>query len=469
MADELISLGYKGESGGRTKSPSNNIKVGVIEPGPLNTEHVGWLDWRGGPSRVKAAYHCDDTSCDITDMSTVVEDKSHGTAVTWAIAGSIEQGQDPAYSSSTSRQNRSGMLSEAEIYFYWANTFYGHNIITAFEQAIIDGVDIINMSFNTKGGQCSMTADSSSMNAAIADILDTGILPIGCAGNTESIHGECTLWYPALRSEIVAVSPLESFTGTPYENIEWSPWASVGGMPTQTLAGWTATTAGIDIAAPGHYRLHFTDGTDTYSFTEIWGCSMATPIVSGAAGMLREVMNDLGWDGNDAKALMVNLMLLGDASDGTAGGHSYTRVSTKTGYGRLHMHYPSDDNLESPWDWSWRSFVMNEGDRISWPVGDGTPLSHEITDWKWAFLWFESALDSTSDIVIAVWDTCPPGGGEEIVAIDPSFSLRKRIRLDDSDTEGRCLEMRAYAYLAPPEGTRVWSADYFHSGDPQLH
>ena len=50
-----------------------------------------------------------------------------------------------------------------------------------------------------------------------------------------------------------------------------------------------------------------------------------------------------------------------------------------------------------------------------------------------------------------------------------TFDLRKRIRLTQPSIGGKCLVMRARALETPPAGTRVYSADYFHSGDNTLH
>jgi len=79
-------------------------------------------------------------------------------------------------------------------------------------------------------------------------------------------------------------------------------------------------------------------------------------------------------------------------------------------------------------------------------------------------MWIERDLTDVNDIVIQVYDTCPPGGGEELIATDDSYAPRKRIHLLEDEIGGRCLEMRAYAYDVPSNGKIVYSADYYHSG-----
>jgi hypothetical protein len=106
---------------------------------------------------------------------------------------------------------------------------------------------------------------------------------------------------------------------------------------------------------------------------------------------------------------------------------------------------------------------------VSWTVGNSYPESSAITDWKWAFTWKETDLDKVADIVIEVVDTCPAGGGEEVIISDPSFDLRKALRLEARDIGGKCLEMRAYGMSVPVAGRTAYSADYFHSGDRSIH
>jgi hypothetical protein len=191
--------------------------------------------------------------------------------------------------------------------------------------------------------------------------------------------------------------------------------------------------------------------------------------VTAAAGALRNAFSSIGWTTTSAPALMVNMLLMGDAWDANSGNDRRTRLSDLSGGGRIHMHWPSSTDLTAPWGWGWRSFVIHQGQTISWNVGSSAPESPLIQQWKWAALWFESDLQNVADIDFEVYDTCPPGGGEILVASDSSRDLRARFMLLQPEIANRCLQMRAYGYLVPSGGRVVWSADYFHSGDPSTH
>jgi len=475
LAANFLAAGYEGEQDGRTSTPTDNLKVGIIEPGGLNASHVGWNDTSTGPSRIKFYYQCTGSGCTSIAPPTPVAGDTHGTRVTSSAAGSIETGQDPnfpypGYTTLEQRQ-RSGPAREADIYYFDTDaTNCGH--VQALGRAVSAGVDIVNMSNALTCGsftKCDKAYDCCGMNAALRAALDAGVLINACAGNCDPLDTQpCNLWYPGYRPETVGVTQLLSWDdAVPYNDLTAG---TCHGPVTITLrSGTNVTTPGIEMSAPGPVRLLYGMGTNDYVAATISGCSFATPVVTGSAALLRNAFNDIGWSGNNARALMVNMMVMGDASDGTANGMLNAQVSNLSGYGRLRMHWPSATNLTNPWGWGWRDFVIRQGEEVRWNVWTSGPESSSITGWKWAFLWFEDHLASTSDIIIDVLDTCPAGGGEVVVSADDSFSLRKRIRLTQSSIGGRCLVMRARALQTPTAGTRVWSADYFHSGDNTLH
>lgn len=162
-------------------------------------------------------------------------------------------------------------------------------------------------------------------------------------------------------------------------------------------------------------------------------------------------------------------MLSADGSTGFGSARNAKGLSHYVRYGRLRHHRPFESTLVAPWGWGWRTQVLMQGQQLQWTVGDSGQESSSIAQGKWAFLWFDSNLQSTSNIVIQVVDTCPQGGGEALVAWDYSHGLRKAIRLSQADISGKCLEMRAIALSTPFGGTRFWSADYFHSGPTEVH
>jgi hypothetical protein len=161
------------------------------------------------------------------------------------------------------------------------------------------------------------------------------------------------------------------------------------------------------------------------------------------------------------------MLLMADGWDGDTGGIKSAYMSTWSGAGRIRMHSPYD--LTGPWGWGWRSVTIYNGQTLSWTVGSAGAESSLIRGWKWATFWHEPNLDSVADIDFKVINTCKVGGGEELVGLDNGYALRAHFVLGQTQISGKCLEMRAIGYNVPPEGRTVWSADYYHSGDPLLH
>ncbi|WP_181233136.1 S8 family serine peptidase [Enhygromyxa salina] len=465
-SEAMNSLGYEGSFNGRTNSPNSNIKVGVYDVDPLNANHVGWLDWAGGPSRVAAKKLCSGSSC-VASTTAATGSSNHGTRVASVAVGSIDQGQDSNFpgTGTTAQRERSWSAQEADLYYYWGDAIKG------VETAIADGVDVLNMSvaLSCSGPGnfvCSPTYDCGNLNNILRNGLDAGMLTLACAGNgSQGGTGSCDLWWPGYRPETIAVNALNtSNDAVAYHDTVFTSYATTGPIPIVSEGGASSTTPGVDLLAPGEVRYAYGNATNTYF--DMNGCSNATPVATGALAVLREAFKDLGWLGNDARALMVNAFVLADASDGTANGESNTRVHESAGFGRLHGHIPSSSDLTGPWGWGWRAVRIYDGQELSYSVWDAGPESPSVTEWKMALTWDAPDLQDVPDIVVKVVDTC---AGGVTVAQDYSYALRKRLHLNNSQIANKCLEMRVRAWDVPPEGTVVYMADYFHGGSTTIH
>ncbi len=184
-----VATDDQGAFGGRV---GPEIRVGVIEvddddypANRLNTGHVGWQDWAGGPSRVIDTDYCRwhgfvrDCSDSASDDDSPAD---HGTHVASVLMGSIEQAQDSAYTGTdTNAQNmRSGIAREAVLYYYRAGSPDAANVRVAIETAVADGVDVINMSFNYNTlGSCSGTTDVASIRSALNAAENAGVVLVG--------------------------------------------------------------------------------------------------------------------------------------------------------------------------------------------------------------------------------------------------------------------------------------------------
>ncbi|MEL6344379.1 MAG: S8 family serine peptidase [Myxococcota bacterium] len=470
-----IDGGVSGADGNRLDG--GEIRVGVIESVTRSgvnlpaRDHAGFDDWKSStaPSRMVSVRDCTRSgstgSCATTSGRS---DDLHGTHVASVLAGSIEQGQDAAITDPFDQEQRSGVASEAEVYYYLVQNCA--NIATAIEEAVSDGVDIINMSLSIRGYQCETDTalDCSGVNDAIRNAHNAGVLVVASAANKYREQGtRCTMGYPGWRSEVLAVGALDTRDeDDPYACTPLADFSSMGGAPVRTLDGISARTPGVDLVAPGKINYHMTSAPDEYNTTgSIWGTSFSSPIVAGAAALLKEDFDDMDWASTDPGVLLVNLLMMGDGWDDHTGS-ARNGLSSSTGAGRLTMRRARHD-MVGPWNWGWKTFRVYEDEVIRYTVGDSGPEPDTLTELSWAVTWFESDLTAISDVLISLYDVCPEGGGETLLAADTSFGFRKRLQLTDDDVMGglggRCLEMRVHALATGMDGVLIYSADLEHS------
>jgi hypothetical protein len=477
--DNLIGAGFLGQLGSRSGGAQ---RIGFIDwqtdetrtcTGNCNwpgRTHVGWRDSVNGPSRLIAIDDCRSGTCwASTNGATTL---THATLVAWVALGSIEQGQDTNFpgTNTLDQRRRSGQAREAQGYYYMVNSC--STTAKAVQKAVADGVDVLNISMWVGTQNCANAAtyDCGGLNAQLRAAVDAGVLVVGIADNNGGTT-QCTLSYPGWRPDVLTVGGVATEPYLDYSSALRHPQSSFGAMPIKLWTGQSQTAAGVDLMAPYDVSLYFTTPPASYGAWTAWfgGTSYAAPAVAGGAALLREVFESTSWGGaTDARILQVEMLLLGDRLFGSSWPGTWG-LSAQTGYGRLRMHWPDSADLTAPWGWGDRTVSITNQQGVSWTVGNSYPESSAITDWKWAFTWKETNLDKVADIVIEVVDTCPAGGGEQLIMADYSFDFRKALRLEASQIRGKCLEMRAYGMSVPSAGRTAYSADYFHSGDRSIH
>ena len=151
--------------------------------------------------------------------------------------------------------------------------------------------------------------------------------------------------------------------------------------------------------------------------------------------------------------------------DGYNEGWSTTSgVSNHTGYGHVHMHYPTNDgNIVAPWGWGTDVFAIHDGDThlIRWGV-----IPAGATQWKMALLWDETRMDGAADIDVSV-ETLGQGNCNQVpqtLAYQNDFDLHQRLALTASQVANQCLQIRVQGYNVPPAGRTVYSVSYYHGG-----
>ena len=491
LAQQFYANGLEGQTGGRA---GGTIRMGIIEADSTGTislirGHVGWLDCVGCGSKIRSAWNCLGGNCSATSATLTTYPVNnvgvgHGTLVSWVAAGSIQQGQDVNFpgSGTALQSQRSGQGKEIEIVYAMQDGCDATE--AAVEKLVEEGVDIINMSFGLVGA-C-LADPCPGLSTAIRNASNAGVLIVAAAGNQgNSTACGCTVLYPAVRSEVLAVGGLNSApANAPYGTLQLfdngtclqNGGSSKGPMPI-TVDGVSRSTNVIGLTAPARYIMPFHTAPNSYygdasgETSVVMGTSLASPAVAAFAGLLKEAFVSVGltFAANNAYYLRTNMLLMGDSWDASTNTSLQAGMSDLSGAGRVRMHYPSSANLVSPWGWQSSSHYVLNGQTAVLTVNGGAPIPSGVTQWKWAVQWPESDFSQVSDIVIGVWDTCPAGGGGDVfIESDVSWNMTKKIDLPGSAIVGKCLEARIMG-LSIPGGRSVFSADYFHSGDPTFH
>lgn len=176
--------------------------------------------------------------------STCTDDNGHGTHVSGIIAGI---------------DNTAGVVGVAPLARLYElkvldNTGSGYlsDIISALNWAVINHIQVVNMSLGT-------SSNIQSFHDAVTAAYNAGVIEIAAAGN--SGPGSNTVLYPAAYAEVMAVAATDS---------------------TNSVPSWSSRGPQVDVAAPG-VSIYSTYPTNSYKLMS--GTSMAAPHVTGTVAL----------------------------------------------------------------------------------------------------------------------------------------------------------------------------------------
>lgn len=496
---DLYAGNIKGETGGHVFNANfggDDIKIAVIEaeegptgwpifaldaPNRINTAHPGWEDWTNGPSRIRWNLDCLGSCV----SSAPAEAPTHGTIVAWTAAGAIDQGQDPNITDGWEQLRRSGVAPEASILYFRVDT--PGDVASALLAAALAGADVANLSITlTQGDGCDPTCafygDCGGLNAMIKTVTDAGMLVVISAGNDNNEPGlkypddvNCNVSYPGQRPEAITVGGIGAVPGEP-DPYQFEPIGNYSGR------GFVTTFVGgshfavdemsvVSITAPGVVELYFAE-QDEYSDTSAsfagWvapvdGTSFAAPVISGGAGLLRELMGPVTHDARMLKALV---LVMGDGTGArSAYGGREQGVSEVYGTGKFRAH--NLQLLPQPAGYLLTQYHLEEGWVASQPIPpSGGPLPSGVSQIKWAAYIDQSDLGQVPFLFFSLVDTCL---GYGLLAYDWYFGLEKYISLEVASISGICPELRVYGYSVPAGGVQVYNAAYYHGGSTSEH
>jgi subtilisin family serine protease len=145
-------------------------------------------------------------------------------------------------------------------------------IAAGIEQAVKDGMDVINLSL----GEPEVEPSRDIVVRALDDAADAGVVPVVAAGNDYQEAGRGSVGSPASAPEAITVAASSPSGFGPADEI--APFSSGGPTP-------ISLQMKPDVTAPGESILSSIPGP---SWDEWDGTSMATPHVAGGAALLKE-------------------------------------------------------------------------------------------------------------------------------------------------------------------------------------
>lgn len=474
----MNNLGLNGQFGSK-RAGGGPLRIAIVDVSPFNPLHPVWLTGLNGSGRLVGRFQCvGGGSCDEGgDMSTAWG--QHGTQMAFQAVGSLLQGQATGFpgGGTAAQHDRSGVATQAEFYYYQAPAF--RDALEHMRDETRPDVISVSLAFNCGAtAWCDASADCNSVNGVIRDLVDDGTVIFQAAGNNATANpAECRVLHPGFRTEVVAVGNLSFLEGSDYGASVRRASSGRGVVSTRLNSNESVSTVGVDIMMPGSRRFVPSGLSGFHDANGSGGTSTATPRAAAMAALLRQSLSLItsASVANNARYIMVNLLLSGDASDGTASGYSMSSVTRDAGFGRFHAQWfnnvasgVSSPFLGAPWKWGTNAFPVTQGNTTAWQVGGPGPESTLTTEYRLAVLWDEEDLLSTNDIVVEVWNTCPTPAGSPPVWImeDSSYNLTKRIVLNASQVAGNCLEVRLRGYQV--DGTAyVYVADMLRSGTPE--
>lgn len=244
-----------------TNTSGKGVRIGVIDTG-IDYYHEAISDGFGKGHRVAGGYDFVNNDADPQD------DHGHGTHVAGIIAG---------YSGTIK-----GIAYNAELYAYKVlnsqGRGYASDILAAIEQAISDSIDIINLSLGSPSGD-----PNDILSTAVDRAVEAGIVVVAAAGNDgefESIHS------PGVARNALTVGATDG--------------KSIASFSSK---GPVVNGYGIkpDVVAPGVGILSAKLGG---GYIAMSGTSMATPIVTSIAAVLKEMHP--GWNAFQIKDAIIS-------------------------------------------------------------------------------------------------------------------------------------------------------------------
>ena len=379
FGDQYAPQQVNADSAWNTTLGSSEVTVSIVDTG-LQYDHE---DLAGAMSDTESNHGQDFVDDDEDPYPDDLSNEYHGTHV-GGIAGAVTDNGTGVAGISNSALLSARVLDESG-----SGSF--SDVADGITWSTDNGADVINMSLGASSG-------SSTLKDAVSYAYDNGVYLAAAAGN----DGPCSdcVGYPAAYDECVAVSALD-------EN--------------EDLAGFSSTGPEVELAAPGRSVLSTTT-TDRGSYENLSGTSMATPVVSGVAGLaldqwnvtnteLRSHLNDTAVD-----------VGLGSNEQGNGRVDAYNAVTTDPGGGGGGGSCGDSQTSETVTDYLW-GYWDSDCWTWSWELSDTCQVEVEL----------DGPYDADFDLYVNEGTAECPGPYDYDYA-SYSTDSQETIVIDDPDT-----------------------------------
>jgi subtilisin family serine protease len=159
-------------------------------------------------------------------------------------------------------------------------------IVAAVEAAVVDGMDVLNLSI----GEPEIPPSRDIVALALDAAAGAGVVPVVAAGNEHAEFGRGSVWSPATAAKAITVGAVTTRASGAEDQVEDFSSAGPSTLSLRLKPEVSAPGAGILSSVPG--------GWATFS-----GTSMASPHVAGAAALMRQ--RHPSWAPAQVKAALV--------------------------------------------------------------------------------------------------------------------------------------------------------------------